>query len=176
MKVSPIHDRVLIEKFAAEYETFGGLLIPDTAKGNQLEALDLPVGKDKELESGDIQPLTFKDGEEVLIGKGQVHITWCEGDILGFVNLIAEAMGKVGKEGVITIEEAKSRTGDTNHNLWTGVIAAAGAVIGLATCATARRFGRRPDVSRLSLARRGQGPGLIDGWRSRGRWSLYFEP
>ena len=92
MKFRPLHDRVLAERIAEEDKTSGGLFIPDTAKEKPLEALVISVGNGKVLENGDIQPLSVKAGDKVLIGKysgsevkldGKDHIILREGDILG---------------------------------------------------------------------------------------------
>jgi chaperonin GroES len=94
MKIRPLHDRVLVKRLAAEDKTSGGLFIPDTAKEKPLEALVISVGNGKVLESGDIQALSVKAGDKVLIGKysgsevkldGKDHIILREDDILGIL-------------------------------------------------------------------------------------------
>ena len=40
----PLFDRVLVERFAAEAKTKGGILIPEKAQGKVLEATVLAVG------------------------------------------------------------------------------------------------------------------------------------
>ena len=69
MTIRPLHDRVLVKRLAAEDRTSGGLFIPDTAKEKPLEALVISVGNGKVLEGGEIQPLSVKAGDKVLIGK-----------------------------------------------------------------------------------------------------------
>jgi chaperonin GroES len=94
MKVRPLHDRVLVQRLAAEDKTSGGLFIPDTAKEKPLEALVISVGNGKVLESGETQALSVKAGDKVLIGKysgsevkldGKDHIILREDDILGIL-------------------------------------------------------------------------------------------
>ena len=94
MKIRPLHDRVLVKRLAAKDKTSGGLFIPDTAKEKPLEALVISVGNGKVLESGDIQALSVKAGDKVLIGKysgsevrldGKDHIILREDDILGIL-------------------------------------------------------------------------------------------
>ena len=94
MKIRPLHDRVLVKRLAPEDKTSGGLFIPDTAKEKPLEALVISVGNGKVLESGDIQPLSVKAGDKVLIGKysgsevkldGKDHIILREDDVLGIL-------------------------------------------------------------------------------------------
>ena len=90
MKFRPLHDRVLAERIAEEDKTSGGLFIPDTAKEKPLEALVISVGNGKVLESGEIQTLSVKTGDKVLIGKysgsevklnGGEHIILREDDV-----------------------------------------------------------------------------------------------
>jgi len=91
MNIRPLHDRVLVKKLAAEDETSVGLIIPNTARAKPLEALVISVGNGKVLEGGEIQPLTVKAGDKVLIGEhsgsevkldGEDHIFLREDDIL----------------------------------------------------------------------------------------------
>jgi chaperonin GroES len=94
MNIRPLHDRVLVRRLAANDKTSSGLFVPDTAKEKPLEALVISVGNGKVLESGDIQPLSVKAGDKVLIGKyagsevkldGKDHIILLEDDILGIL-------------------------------------------------------------------------------------------
>ncbi|MBN1656070.1 MAG: co-chaperone GroES [Deltaproteobacteria bacterium] len=94
MNIRPLRDRVLVKRLAAEDKTSGGLFIPDTAKEMPLEALVISVGNGKVLESGEIQALSVKAGDKVLIGKysgsevkldGKDHIILREDDILGIL-------------------------------------------------------------------------------------------
>ena len=95
MIIRPLHDRVLVKRLAAEDKTSGGLFIPDTAKEKPLEALVISVGNGKVLESGEVQALSVKAGDKVLIGKysgsevkldGKDHIILREDDILGVLD------------------------------------------------------------------------------------------
>jgi chaperonin GroES len=94
MKLRPLHDRVLAERIAEKDKTSGGLFIPDTAKEKPLEALVISVGNGKVLENGEIQALSVKAGDRILIGKysgsevkldGKDHIILREDDILGIL-------------------------------------------------------------------------------------------
>jgi chaperonin GroES len=94
MNIRPLHDRVLARRIDEKDKTAGGLFIPDTAKEKPLEALVISVGNGKVLESGEIQPLSVKAGDKVLIGKysgsevrldGKDHIILREDDILGII-------------------------------------------------------------------------------------------
>jgi chaperonin GroES len=94
MIIRPLHDRVLAKRIDEKDKTAGGLFIPDTAKEKPLEALVISVGNGKVLESGEIQALSVKAGDKVLIGKysgsevkldGKDNIILREDDILGII-------------------------------------------------------------------------------------------
>lgn len=91
MKVRLLHDRVLAKRLPEVAKTAGGLFIPDNVKEKPLEATVIAVGSGKRLESGNIQELTVKAGDRILIGKysgseltleGDDHIILGEDDIL----------------------------------------------------------------------------------------------
>jgi len=94
MKIRPLHDRILAKRLAEDAKTSGGLFIPDTAKEKPLEARVIAVGSGKLLESGKLQALSVKVGDQVLIGKysgsevkldGEEHIILREDDILAIL-------------------------------------------------------------------------------------------
>jgi len=91
MKIRPLHDRVLAKRVAKVAKTSGGLIIPDNAKEQPLEATVIAVGAGKRLDDGKIQLLTVKPGDRILIGKysgsevklnGDDHIILGEDDVL----------------------------------------------------------------------------------------------
>ena len=94
MTIRPLHDRILAKRLAEKDKTAGGLFIPDNAKEKPLEALVISVGTGKLLESGTIQPLSVKAGDQILIGKysgsevkldGEDHIILREDDVLAIL-------------------------------------------------------------------------------------------
>jgi len=94
VKIRPLHDQILAQRLVGEDKTSGGLFIPDTAKEKPLAALVIAVGSGKRLESGEVQPLTVKAGDKVLIGKysgsdvkldGTDHIILREDEILAII-------------------------------------------------------------------------------------------
>lgn len=94
MTIRPLHDRILAKRLAEKDKTAGGLFIPDNAKEKPLEALVISVGSGKLLESGTIQPLSVKAGDQILIGKysgsevkldGEDHIILREDDVLAIL-------------------------------------------------------------------------------------------
>ena len=95
MNIRPLHDLVLARRIDEKDKTAGGLFIPDTAKEKPLEAIVIAVGNGKVLDSGAIQPLSVKAGDQVLIGKysgsevkldGKDHIILREDDNLGIID------------------------------------------------------------------------------------------
>jgi chaperonin GroES len=91
MKVTPLHDRVLVKRLEAEDTTKGGIIIPDTAKEKPQEAEVIAVGQGRVGEDGKVIPLEVKKGDKVLIGKfsgtevtieGEEHVILREEEIL----------------------------------------------------------------------------------------------
>jgi chaperonin GroES len=64
IKITPLHDRVVIEPAAAETQTASGIIIPDTAKEKPQRGTVVAVGPGKKDE-----PTTVKVGDQVLYGK-----------------------------------------------------------------------------------------------------------
>jgi len=69
MKVTPLHDRVLLKRLEEQEVRKGGIIIPDTAKEKPQEAEVIAVGKGRVTEDGKVIPLELKKGDKVLIGK-----------------------------------------------------------------------------------------------------------
>lgn len=69
MKVTPLHDRVLLSRLEEKEVKKGGIIIPDTAKEKPQEAEVIEVGKGRVTEDGKVVPLEVKKGDKVLIGK-----------------------------------------------------------------------------------------------------------
>jgi len=68
MRVSPLHDRVLLKRLEEKETKKGGIIIPDTAKEKPLEAEVIEVGKGR-IEGEKVIPLEVKKGDRVLVGK-----------------------------------------------------------------------------------------------------------
>lgn len=68
MKISPLHDRVVIRRNEEESTTAGGIVLPGAAaeKPNQGEVV--AVGEGRTLNNGELQALTVKVGDTVLFG------------------------------------------------------------------------------------------------------------
>jgi chaperonin GroES len=64
LKVTPLHDRVIVKPAKAEDKTAGGIIIPDTAKEKPQRGTVIAAGPGKKDE-----PVTVKVGDTVLYGK-----------------------------------------------------------------------------------------------------------
>ncbi|MCP9258459.1 10 kDa heat shock protein, mitochondrial [Dirofilaria immitis] len=88
----PLADRVLVERFAAETKTKGGIMIPDKAQGKVLEATVISTGPGGRDSKGNLIPMTVQAGDHVLlpeyggtkvvVEEKEYHI-FREADILG---------------------------------------------------------------------------------------------
>jgi len=80
MKVTPLHDRLLVKRIEEETKTQGGILIPDSAQEKPLEGTVVAVGKGTVGEDGTLRPLDVHPGDRVLFGKYSVTELQPEGD------------------------------------------------------------------------------------------------
>lgn len=88
----PLHDRIIVKRFAEDHVSPGGIIIPDTAKEKPVEGKVISVGNGKRLEDGKQVALDIKTGDVVLFGKysgveikidGKDHIVLREDDVIG---------------------------------------------------------------------------------------------
>jgi chaperonin GroES len=77
LKVTPLHDRVIVKPAKAEEKTAGGIIIPDTAKEKPQKGIVIAAGPGKKDE-----PVTVKVGDTVLYGKYAGTEIQIEGDDL----------------------------------------------------------------------------------------------
>jgi len=66
MKVTPIADRIVVQRQEAEEKTAGGIILPDKAKNKPQKGKVLAVGPGKLLKDGTRRPLEVKEGDTVL--------------------------------------------------------------------------------------------------------------
>lgn len=94
MNFRPLHDRVLLRRLESDNKTAGGIIIPDTAKEKPAEAEVVAVGNGVRDESGKLQPLDVKKGDQVLFTKwsgdeikidGKEYLVVKESDIIGVI-------------------------------------------------------------------------------------------
>ena len=89
VKITPLHDRVIVRSAPAEEKTAGGIIIPDTAKEKPQRGTVVAAGPGKKDE-----PMTVKAGDTVLYGKyagteisleGNDYLIMRESDILAVI-------------------------------------------------------------------------------------------
>jgi chaperonin GroES len=68
VKISPLHDRVLVRRLEEKETAKGGIIIPDTAKEKPQEGEVMAIGAGK-IEKGQRVPLDVKVGDRILFGK-----------------------------------------------------------------------------------------------------------
>ena len=69
VKLTPLHDRILVRRVEEAETTRGGIIIPDTAKEKPQEGIVVAAGKGKTNEKGETFPLAVKEGDRILFGK-----------------------------------------------------------------------------------------------------------
>jgi chaperonin GroES len=95
LKLTPLHDRILVRRVAEEESTRGGIIIPDTAKDKPQQGEVIAVGKGKITEEGKVRPLDIKAGDQILFGKysgseikleDEEYLIMREDDVLGVLS------------------------------------------------------------------------------------------
>jgi chaperonin GroES len=66
MKIRPLGDRIVVERFTAEEKSSGGIFLPDTAKNKPQKGKVLAVGPGTLLKDGSRRELQVKVGDVVL--------------------------------------------------------------------------------------------------------------
>jgi chaperonin GroES len=66
MTVTPLGDRVLVKRVAADEKTKGGIILPDTAKEKPREGIVVAVGNGKLQDNGTRQAMSEKKNDRVL--------------------------------------------------------------------------------------------------------------
>lgn len=66
-KFKPLLDRVLVERFAPEIKTKGGILIPEKAQGKVLDATVIAVGPGRKDMDGKTVDMTVGVGDRVYL-------------------------------------------------------------------------------------------------------------
>ena len=67
-KVTPLADRILVQRIEAEEKTAGGIVLPDSAKEKPKEGEVVALGDGKVLDSGERAALQVKAGDRILFG------------------------------------------------------------------------------------------------------------
>jgi chaperonin GroES len=82
MKITPLHDRVVVKRLEEEHKSAGGIVIPDNAAEKPDQGEVMAIGKGKILEDGKVRPLDVKVGDRILFGKYSGSTFKLEGDEL----------------------------------------------------------------------------------------------
>src|SRR5438552_18070520 len=94
MKISPLHDRVIVKRLEEERKTAGGIVIPDTAAEKPSQGQVVFAGPGKTDDKGKLIPMGVKVGDKILFGKysgqefkldGQDLLHMREDDVIGIV-------------------------------------------------------------------------------------------
>ncbi len=94
MAITPLNDRVLVQRVASEEKSAGGIIIPDSAKEKPQEGKVVAVGPGKFNDKGDRVGLSVSAGDRVLFGKyggtevshgGQDYVLLREDEILATI-------------------------------------------------------------------------------------------
>ena len=96
MGFKPLHDRVVVSRFAEETKTAGGIIIPDTAQEKPSEGVIVSVGSGARGKDGEIVPLEVQVGDKVLFGKWSGTETTIQGDEL-LIMQESDIMGIISK-------------------------------------------------------------------------------
>lgn len=69
MKLTPLHDRVIVKRLEVETKTASGIYIPDNAAEKPDQGEVLAVGPGKKNDKGELSAMSVKVGDRVLFGK-----------------------------------------------------------------------------------------------------------
>jgi len=104
-KLTPLHDRILIQRVEEAETVRGGIIIPDSAKEKPQEGIVIAVGKGRKNEKGETFSLDVKEGDRILFGKyagteikieGEDYLIMREEEVLGILSG-ATSSAKAGK-------------------------------------------------------------------------------
>lgn len=102
MKITPLHDRIVVEAAAREEKTASGIFLPDNSQEKPQRGKVLAVGPGKRLDSGQLAPVDVKAGDTVLYGKysgtevtvdGEDYIILRADDVLAVIETAPVAAG-----------------------------------------------------------------------------------
>ena len=92
--LTPLFDRIIVERFVAPTKTNSGVFIPETVKKLQNEGTVISVGPGKRDKNGNYKPLSLKPGDRVVLADwggnevkidGKEYLVLREDDILGVI-------------------------------------------------------------------------------------------
>ena len=82
MKLTPLHDRVIVKRLEVETKTASGIYIPDNAAEKPDQGEVLAVGPGKHNDKCEISAMSVKVGDRVLFGKYSGQSVKVDGDEL----------------------------------------------------------------------------------------------
>jgi len=82
MKLTPLHDRVIVKRLEVETKTASGIYIPDNAAEKPDQGEVLAVGPGKRNDKGEISAMSVTVGDRVLFGKYSGQSVKVDGDEL----------------------------------------------------------------------------------------------
>jgi chaperonin GroES len=94
VKITPLGDRVLVERIEADQRSPGGIVLPGTAKEKPQEGIVRAVGKGGKDKNGNVTPVAVKVGDKIIFGKysgsevkleGKEYVVVREDDIIGII-------------------------------------------------------------------------------------------
>ena len=95
MKVTPLHDRLIIQRLEEGEQTIGGIIVPDSAKEKPQRGKVFAVGQGKVRDDGSRQQPDVKDGDTILFGKysgqdikieGEEYLILREDEVLAIID------------------------------------------------------------------------------------------
>ncbi|QEL14509.1 co-chaperone GroES [Limnoglobus roseus] len=95
MAITPLNEKIVVERMQAEDKTAGGIILPDNAKEKPKQGKILSLGEGKVLENGKRAPFQVKVGDKVLFTSyagnevtvdGKELLVMSEDDILAVVD------------------------------------------------------------------------------------------
>ena len=93
-KITPLNDKILVERLAAEEVTKGGIVLPDTAKEKPREGKVVALGDGALLEDGKRAKFQVKKGDRIIFSSyagtevkvgGEEYLILTEDDVLAVV-------------------------------------------------------------------------------------------
>src|SRR4051812_21482825 len=94
MNITPLHDRVLIQRLDEGEQRVGGIIVPDSAREKPQQGRVVAAGSGKIRDDGSRQPLDVRAGDRILFGKysgqeitvdGEDYLMIREDEVLGIV-------------------------------------------------------------------------------------------
>ena len=92
MTITPLHDRIIVQRVDEGEQRVGGIIVPDTAKEKPQQGKVIAAGAGKMRDDGTRQPPDLQAGDRILFGKysgqeirldGEDYLIMREEEVLG---------------------------------------------------------------------------------------------